>query len=143
MNTTQIIGRITKEVNVRQSQKGFSYIKNTIAYKNDFITDTSSFVDIMIMGKTAERFVHYVDKGDLVYCSGKFEQSKYVNKQGQETYSWTFYCTEFICLEPTDRKRQKIKSKAEQKDDIINTVAEELSQVETPTIDPNDNDLPF
>lgn len=142
MNTTQIIGRITREVKVMTSQKGTNYIKNTLAYKNDFLADTSSFVDIMVMGKQCERFVHYVDKGDLIYASGKFEQSKYINREGKESYAWTFYITEFLCLESPDKKREKIKSKKEQQDDVINTVAEELSKQEQPTIDPND-DLPF
>ena len=76
MNTISIIGRLTKDVDVKTSQNGTSYINNSIAvdrrFKDASGNKVTDFFDIKAFGKTADFFA-YAKKGDRVGIIGELQ----------------------------------------------------------------------
>lgn len=84
MNKTILCGRITKELELKQTKSGKSYLINTIAVNRDFKNENgeyeTDFIDILIFGASAEFFYRNVSKGDKVLLEGRWQVRKYIDK---------------------------------------------------------------
>ena len=96
MNKVFLIGRITKDVELRHSQKGVANVSFTIAVDRQFkdgngekLTD---FINCVAWNKQAEFLARYVIKGNMLAIDGRLQTRSYVNNQNQ-----TVYVTEVIC----------------------------------------------
>ena len=96
MNKVFLIGRITKEVELRHSQKGVANVSFTLAVDRQFkdangekLTD---FINCVAWNKQAEFLAKYVIKGNMLAIDGRLQTRSYVNQQNQ-----TVYVTEVIC----------------------------------------------
>ena len=90
MNNVVLIGRLTTKPEVR-IHNNVTYVNANIAVDRDFKgkdgkTETD-FINISAMGKTAEFFVNYLDKGRLICVQGSIRVDKYENKEGQKMTS--------------------------------------------------------
>ena len=96
MNKVFLIGRITKDVELRHSQKGVANVSFTLAVDRQFkdvngekLTD---FINCVAWNKQAEFLARYVIKGNMLAIDGRLQTRSYVNNQNQ-----TVYVTEVIC----------------------------------------------
>ena len=96
MNKVFLIGRITKDVELRHSQKGVANVSFTLAVDRQFkdvngekLTD---FINCVAWNKQAEFLAKYVIKGNMLAIDGRLQTRSYVNQQNQ-----TVYVTEVIC----------------------------------------------
>lgn len=107
MNKFIGIGRLTKEIELRETNSGRSVVSNTIAIKNDFKNANgeydSEFVNIQVWGKTAEFLAQYAQKGMLVGIEGRVTTRSYDDADGNKRY-----VTEVICnsVELLEKKSQ-------------------------------------
>ena len=92
MNKVQLIGRTTKEIELKKYGKGKDggcYARVTLAIRagtnadGDVMTD---FVPCTLWNKTAEIAEKYVSKGDLVAFSGRVVTNSYENDEGDTVY---------------------------------------------------------
>ena len=82
MNKIELMGRLTKEVEILKSKKGGDYARFTIAVprKNDKkITD---FIDVVAFGKVVEVINKYVEKGNRIIVVGQLNIDTYTDKDG-------------------------------------------------------------
>lgn len=91
------IGRLTKDVDVRNTQSGTEIANFTIACNEKWFDKSSGekkekteFVRIVTFGKLAETCARYLTKGKQVYIEGKLQTSSY-EKDGV-----THYATDII-----------------------------------------------
>ena len=85
MNVVALIGRWTKEHELRYSQNGTAVLKNSLAVNRPFSKNKETdFFDITIFGKIAENTANYTKKGMLVGIEGRLQQNRWEDQQGHK-----------------------------------------------------------
>ena len=91
MNSVNLIGRITRDPEIRYTQDQKAVAMFSIAIdrgKNKNGDDLGAdFPNIKCFGKTAELIEKYMAKGRLIGISGRIQTGKYENKEGQTVYT--------------------------------------------------------
>ena len=87
MNKVMLVGRTTKEVDLRFTQNGKAVATVTLAvnrnYKNEKGEREADFPQIVIWGKQAEAFANYVKKGHMVGVEGELRTRTYDGEKGK------------------------------------------------------------
>lgn len=91
MNQANFIGRITKDLEPRQSQSGKMVLNNSIAVNRPFKNKQTGereadFINFVAFDKTAEIINQYHKKGDLIGLSGRMQSRSYENQNGQKVF---------------------------------------------------------
>jgi single-strand DNA-binding protein len=90
-NTTILIGRITKALEMKTTVNGVNILSFTVAInKKVKEKDQVSYISCVAFNKTAEILTTYADKGSLVLVDGELQSRSY-EKDGK-----TVYVTEVI-----------------------------------------------
>ena len=87
MNNVNIIGRITKDVEVRKTSTNKSVSSFSIAVDNLATKDgekTTSFFNCNAWNNVAETLSKYTRKGNRIAISGSLIQRNYENKNGEK-----------------------------------------------------------
>lgn len=91
MNSVQLIGRLTKDVEVRYTENGKSVAKFAIAvdrkYKAEGAEPAADFINCVGFGKTAEFLEKYFSKGSRIGITGRIQTGSYTNQDGNKIYT--------------------------------------------------------
>lgn len=83
MNKVILCGRLTSDVEIRYTQSGKAYARVAIAVDRPFSKDkTADFINLAAWEKTAEFMNRYLSKGVRILVEGRFQTSKYKDKNG-------------------------------------------------------------
>jgi single-strand DNA-binding protein len=89
MNKVIMMGRLTRDPEVRYSTEGNAVSKFSLAvdrrYKREGQPD-ADFFNCVAFGKTAEFTEKYLKKGTKVVLEGELQNNNYTNKEGQKVY---------------------------------------------------------
>jgi single-strand DNA-binding protein len=89
MNKVLMMGRLTRDPEVRYSNEGNAVSKFSLAvdrrYKREGQPD-ADFFNCVTFGKTAEFTEKYLKKGTKVVLEGELQNNNYTNKEGQKVY---------------------------------------------------------
>ena len=90
MNSVNLVGRITREVEIRYAQNqtalcGFNVAVNR-PFKNAQGQYDADFIPCVAIGKSAEFMGKYVRKGDLLSVTGRIQTRTYDDQNGQKRY---------------------------------------------------------
>ena len=103
MNNVNLIGRLTKAVDLRYTQNGVAYGSFTIAvnrrFKNQNGEREADFINCVIWKKGAENLANFTYKGSLIGVSGAIQTRNYDNQQGQRVYVTEVLVENFDLLE--------------------------------------------
>ena len=91
MNKVILIGRLTREPELRYSQSGDTAIVHFVLavnrkYKQDGGQD-ADFPSVVAFGKTAEFIDKYFSKGSKMVVEGRLQTGSYTNKDGNKHYT--------------------------------------------------------
>jgi single-strand DNA-binding protein len=86
MNSTQLLGRLTKDPELKYGASGNAYCKFTLAVNRAFKKDETDFINCTAFGKAAETIAEYVRKGDQFAVTGRIQTDVY-EKDGEKRYS--------------------------------------------------------
>lgn len=86
MNQITLIGRLTKDVEVKQGNNGKAYAKVSIAIDRPGNEKTTDFPRVTIFGTQAENLAKYQGKGSLIAIEGHIVTGNY-EKDGQTVYT--------------------------------------------------------
>ncbi len=87
MNRINVIGRIVREITLREVGDGRMVLNNTIAIPKTFKKEggpDADFMNFVAWGKRAELLEEYCQKGDLIGLDGRVQSRRYINDK-QET----------------------------------------------------------
>ena len=88
MNKVILMGRLTKDPDVRVSQDGQTTIgRYTLAVDRRMKKDEADFISVVAFGKSAEFAEKYLHKGTKVVVSGRIQTGSYTNKDGVKVYT--------------------------------------------------------
>lgn len=102
MNAVNIIGRLTKEIMVRETSSGKSVGSFTVAVNG--YNDNTDFIRCQAWGKTAENLARYTHKGSQVGISGRINTGSYKDKDGKTIYTTDVVVGQFDLLDPKQDK---------------------------------------
>lgn len=90
MNKTNLIGRFTKDPEVRYSTSGTAVTRFTLAVNRKYTKEgeerQADFISCVAFGKTAEFISKYFNKGKQVGLCGRIQTGSY-EKDGQRIYT--------------------------------------------------------
>lgn len=90
MNRVDLIGRLTKDLELRRSNNGNSVIRFTLAVDRRFKQPggpEADFISCVAFGKTAENMARFLHKGSLIAVEGRIQTGSYMNQQQQRVYT--------------------------------------------------------
>ncbi len=90
MNSVQLVGRFTRDPEVRYSDGGTSIARFNLAVDRRFKTQggqDADFISCIAFGKTAEFIEKYFHQGNKVAAVGRIQTGNYTNKDGQKVYT--------------------------------------------------------
>lgn len=85
MNRTILIGRITRDLEVRSNEAGTSKCQFQIAIQRRGAkegTQQTDFINIVVWNKMAENLAKYMGKGSLVGIEGTLRADNYTDRDG-------------------------------------------------------------
>ena len=145
MNQTCLIGRLTKDVELKYTPANQAVAQFTLAvnrtFKNANGERESDFINCVIWRKSAENFANFVKKGALIGITGRIQTRNYENAQGQRVYITEVIAENFQMLESRNQQQgqqqaqpqQATQQQAKQPDPFAGGAPTSL----------NDDDLPF
>lgn len=131
VNNVVLIGRLTKDVELRKTTSGNSVVSFTLAVNRDFVKEgqqETDFIQCQAWNKTAELMNEYLHKGSMIAVQGRISVREYDNPKTQSRQ----WITEVIVnniqfLEPKTQTQPKPKTvKAEQEQPIPDISSDDL-----------------
>lgn len=90
MNKAILIGRLTKDLELKKTTTGKSFLNFSIAidrpYSNAQGQKETDFINCVAWNKTAENMAAYVGKGSLIAVDGRIQTRNYDNNEGKRVY---------------------------------------------------------
>ena len=90
LNKVILIGRTTKEVELRRTSNGTAVATFTLALDNRYVLKdgkpSTDFISCVAWSNTAETMEKYVRKGALIAVEGRIQTRNYDNKDGNRVY---------------------------------------------------------
>ena len=90
MNSVQLIGRLTRDPEVRYTDGGVSIARFSLAVERRFKQENGAdadFINIVSFGKTAEFIEKYFHKGMKIALNGRIQTGSYTDKDGKKVYT--------------------------------------------------------
>ena len=86
LNHIDIMGRLTKDPELRRTENGTAVAGITLAVERDYAPQgqerETDFIDVVAWGKTAEFAEKYFTKGKMMLVSGRIQIRKWQDKDG-------------------------------------------------------------
>ena len=105
INSVALVGRTTKEVELRSTQSGHPVASFTLAVDRGKKDDGADFISCVAWNKGAELISQYVHKGDLLGITGQIRTRSYENNEGRKVFVTEVVVRDFQFLQP--KKQQQ------------------------------------
>lgn len=103
INNVVLVGRLTKDPDLRYTQSGQAVATFTLAVNRNFTNGNgereADFINCVIWRKAAETLANYAKKGTLIGVTGRIQTRNYENQQGQRVYVTEVVAENFQLLE--------------------------------------------
>ena len=87
MNNVQLMGRLTKDPEIREGKEGLAIAKWTLAVDR-IGSEEADFIYCTAFGKTAEFVEDNVTKGRRIALTGRIQTGRYEGKDGQTVFTF-------------------------------------------------------
>ena len=144
MNSTCLVGRLTKDVDLRYTPSNVAVATFTLAvnrtFKNENGDREADFINCVMWRQQAENLANWAKKGALIGITGRIQTRSYDNQQGQRVYVTEVVAEQFQLLESKGQGNQQGQQRQTQQQ------APDFSRNENTNTNPleiSDDDLPF
>lgn len=111
MNNVCIVGRLTKDINLRYTQNNLAFARFNLAINRGKDKDGNDkgadFPSVVVFGRQAENCDKYLKKGRLVGIQGRIQTGSYKNKNGDTVYTTEVVANNVEFLEWGDDKNER------------------------------------
>lgn len=141
MNSICLVGRLTKDVELRYTPSNVAVATFTLAvnrtFKNENGEREADFINCVMWRQQAENLANWAKKGALIGITGRIQTRSYDNQQGQRVYVTEVVAENFQLLESKGQGNQGQQRQAQQQ-------APDFSRsANTNPLDISDDMLPF
>ncbi|WP_334328420.1 single-stranded DNA-binding protein [Companilactobacillus sp. HBUAS59699] len=103
LNRSVLVGRLTRDPEIRYTQNGTAAGSFTLAVNRNFTNSQgereADFINCVIWRKAAETFSQWTHKGSLVAVDGRLQTRNYENNQGITVYVTELVVDEFSFID--------------------------------------------
>ena len=103
INNVALVGRTTKEIELKYTSNDLAYANFTLAVNRNFKNQNgereADFINIVIWRQQAENLANWAKKGTLLGVTGRIQTRNYENQQGQRVYVTEVVADNFQILE--------------------------------------------
>ncbi|AEV94347.1 single-stranded DNA-binding protein [Pediococcus claussenii] len=111
INRTVLVGRLTRDPELRYTGSGAAVVSFTLAVNRQFTNQQgereADFINCVMWRKSAENFANFTRKGSLVGIDGRIQTRNYENQQGQRVYVTEVVADNFSLLESRSQSEQR------------------------------------
>lgn len=161
MNRVVLVGRLTKDPELRYTPSGAAVATFTLAVNRTFTNGQgereADFVNVVVWGRSGENTANFLKKGSLAGVDGRLQSRRYTGNDNKTVYVTEVVAESVQFLDPkgTDQGRSQnstnsgsSRSKASQYNDNANKNSQYQRVDDDPfgggeTIDISDDSLPF
>lgn len=120
MNQVCLMGRLTRDPELRTTSNGKSVSSFSLAVERDYDRSTADFFDVTAWGQTAEFISKYFSKGRMMVICGKLQTRDWQDKNGNRRKT-----TEVVAEHVYFADSRKAEDKSEDKEDFVEEPAED------------------
>ncbi len=144
MNKITLIGRISKNIELRTTTGGKDVANFSIAVNNPYKKDKegntqADFFDCIVWGTQAVNLQKYQEKGNLIAVEGRLENQKWQDEKGNNHYKNVIVCESIEYLAKKNGQQMPVPEapipSTEVSEDPFQNFGEEITL--------SDDDLPF
>lgn len=95
MNNVILMGRLTRDPELKYSQSGKAYCRFTVAINREFNREEADFINCLAFGKTAETIAEWLGKGRRIALQGRIQTGNYENKNGDKVNTFEVVADRF------------------------------------------------
>ena len=153
MNKVMLIGRITRDPELRYTSSNIPSVRFTLAVNRPFENQNgereTDFINIVVWRKKAENVKKYVSKGSLVAVEGRIQTGSY-EKDGQRVYTTDVVADNVQFLESKAQSQNRVEDNVTPADFAFNNdsaqttdMSEEVFADFGDSIEISDDDIAF
>lgn len=124
LNRVVLVGRLTKDPELRYSQAGKAVARFTLAVGRTFTNaqgeKETDFIQCVVFGKTAENTANFLTKGSMAGVDGRIQTGSY-EKEGARIYTTEVVADSVQFLEPKSTSQERIGSSTQGQTGQTNT----------------------
>ncbi|WP_195493219.1 single-stranded DNA-binding protein [Enterococcus gallinarum] len=155
INNLTLVGRLTKDPDLKYTGNGTAVATFTLAVNRNFTNQSgereADFINCVIWRKSAETLANYAKKGVLIGVTGRIQTRSYDNQQGQKVYVTEVIVDNFQLLESKKADSSQNTQGGDVSNSQTNNYTRNQQNTNSATADPfgnssidiNDDDLPF
>jgi single-strand DNA-binding protein len=132
MNRTILVGRLTKDVELRYTETGNAVASFTLAVNRTFTNQSgereADFINVVVWRRQAENAANFLKKGSLAGVDGRLQSRSFEGQDGKRVFVTEVVAESVQFLEPKGND---------------NGQSRQQNQFEGETQDIGDEDLPF
>lgn len=109
MNNVSLVGRITKDLELKYTQSNKAVVNFTLAVNRNFQSsdgEDADFIRVQVWNKTAENLVNYMGKGSQIGVTGRIQTRSYDKDNGERVYITEVIANTIDYLESKADKQQ-------------------------------------
>lgn len=148
MNRATLIGRITKDIELRYTSNNTAFSSISIAINNGKDKNgndrPADFVNVQVWDKQAETLAKYQSKGSKILVEGPIKTDSYIGNDGKTKYSTYVRATRIIFLEKVNQNEEEVIIRMNDPVTPADFITPAETQMNfTSVFDSDDNGLPF
>lgn len=139
LNRVILIGRMTREPEMKYTTNGTAVANFTLAINRKFNKEETDFIDIVAWRQSAEFVANYGGKGRLTMVEGRLQIRSYEAKDGTKRKVAEVVADDVRFLD----KHDKGESKPQQPKDDWSDLGRDVSLTDIDIVDGSDDSIPF
>ncbi|WP_394139578.1 single-stranded DNA-binding protein [Cytobacillus oceanisediminis] len=147
MNRTVLVGRLTKDPELRYTPNGVPTASFTLAvnrsFKNAQGETEADFINCVVWRKPAENVANFLKKGSLAGVDGRIQTRSYEGQDGKRVYVTEVQAESVQFLEPKGNGSSQQNNSNRADSNSSQTQKEDDPFADDREIDIDDSDLPF
>lgn len=146
INRSVLVGRLTKDPDLRYTPNGVAVARFTLAVNRTFSDQSgerqADFINIQVWRKQAENAANYLKKGHLCGVEGRIQTGSYEGNDGKRVYTTDIIADSVQFLEPRNSSQDGGQSNRQSNQQNYNSSNEDPFASNGP-IEVDDSQLPF
>ena len=147
INRIVLVGRITKDPELRKTQSGLSTVSFTVACNRRFTSQgqeqQADFINCVAWRQTADYMASYVKKGALLGVEGRIQTRNYEDQTGKRIYVTEVVCDSVQTLVRAAETSNGTNYAPQQTNTYQAPVSESYSDYDGEPLEISPDDLPF
>lgn len=133
MNRVVLVGRMTRDPELRRTGNGAAVTSFTLALNRNFQSSDgqqADYINCVVWNKIAENVERYCSKGSLVGVDGRLRSRSYDNAQGQKVYVVEVVCdsVQFLETRAARERQQQVQQPQMKQDDFYDMKTVDLEK---------------